>query len=641
MLINKYLLKIATIFGVLIVSLTGTTPISHASSNQINLGNDIRKAISNQTELGVNADQIDDGAVYFIHSASNSNLVWDVPANNYSNGTAPILYSKLGWGNQRFVVHEETEYNSKTYYTITPLYSPETTLILNSNNENETLKLGKDNNGSLQGFLSNKFIIEKSTYGYTISTGVSSFGKYIVPKDDNISSNNTLVQKTITNATTNKKYQWLFCKTDTLGNDLKNKIRINGRSKTVFNLTPPSTGEFIIETEKCGSDEIDTYLELHNQDGQRLAFNDDISRPSNLYSRIIYNFETTDDLKVMVNGFDNEDIGYVYLTLRPKNALYFAGVYDFDKNNNDRPGSLKKVKPYFPNYYIEVQGNRGTSAILETASNGKKKMNCEYFVFSGHGYSNAAGVEFYNGTFPEGFMWYKVPKLDGTKIAIWMTCHGARNYFKYGNSGTMTSMAYQSIEQGAEYSLGYVGEIYDPTLRSFPENFFEALNNGMTIPEAVNQGTEWAKTDNWWWWTFFGQFNDDFKNPILYKKGDQLKTSCGTGTYAKANSIEKQTSIGKNNYLYVDNTGNGESISYISTQSNSANSIARFVPFVFKTNYMNKTYELGFNCNPSTGRVNYYNLTLNSQITSFEFEKMMGKPTINVLNSIKSFSLNY
>lgn len=75
MLINKYLLKIATIFGVLIVSLTGTTPISHASSNQINLGNDIRKAISNQTELGVNADQIDDGAVYFIHSASNSNLV--------------------------------------------------------------------------------------------------------------------------------------------------------------------------------------------------------------------------------------------------------------------------------------------------------------------------------------------------------------------------------------------------------------------------------------------------------------------------------------------------------------------------------------------------------------------------------------
>lgn len=47
MLINKYLLKIATIFGVLIVSLTGTTPISHASSNQINLGNDIRKAISN------------------------------------------------------------------------------------------------------------------------------------------------------------------------------------------------------------------------------------------------------------------------------------------------------------------------------------------------------------------------------------------------------------------------------------------------------------------------------------------------------------------------------------------------------------------------------------------------------------------
>lgn len=115
-------------------------PASHSS---------VKHAVSEQTQLWTNADKIDDGGVYFIRNANNSNFVWDMPNNNYSDGTAPILYSSTGWGNQRFIVHEQTKYGGKMYYTITPLYSPKSTLKLGSNNENDTLKLGKDNNTSL------------------------------------------------------------------------------------------------------------------------------------------------------------------------------------------------------------------------------------------------------------------------------------------------------------------------------------------------------------------------------------------------------------------------------------------------------------------------------------------------------------
>lgn len=525
------------------------------------------------------------------------------------------------------------------YYTITPINSPDSTLRLENNNENATLKLGKDSNTSLEGFLSNKFIIEKSKYGYTISSGVSTFGKYIIPKDGSVSSNNTLVQKTISDATTNKNYQWLFCKTDTLGNDLKNKIYINGTNTQYFNLTPPSTGDFIIETEKCGSVIVDTYLELCDQNNNVLASSDDIFGSSNRYSRITYNFSNLNNLKVRVRGYNSRAVGCVYLTLRPKNALYFAGVYDFDKNNNDRPSSLNNVKPYFPNYYIEVQGNRGKSAILEEAPNGKKKINCEYFVFSGHGYSNAAGVEFYNSTSPEGFTYNDIPNMNGTKIAIWMTCHGARNYFKNGISGDKTSMAYESVKNGADYSLGYVGTIYDTTQRSFPENFFEALNNGMSIPDAVDQATQWVKDDNWWWWTFFGQFADDFKNPILYKNGDSLKAECGDGNYdddkKKSNTAKIVGSLSSNK-LYVDNTSQNQNsvIELSNITSYNTNNSSYNPQYVFKANYLGAEIELGFDCNPETNNVTYYNLTYNSVITSVEFETMMGNPSQSVLFSI-------
>ena len=631
--------KFKTILFLLVI-----TPIlcehNFSKNNAINqnLSKTIKRAYSEQEELFTNVDKIDDGAVYFIRNAANTNFIWDMPNGNVAEGVEPIICTYNGFGNQRFIVREETKYNGKMYYTISPLYAPTKTLRINDNTDKKNLVLGSDKNTSLVNFLSNKFMIEKSSYGFTITTGVSTFGKYIVPKDGQIADNVKLEQITSANVTSTKSSQWEFCKTDSLGVDLENKIRINGTSTRFFNLTPPSLGEFIIETKQYGSDLVDTYLELYDRSGNnRLAYSDDIEGANNRYSRITYNFTSVDDVQVRVRGFSANEIGYVYLLLRPKNPLYFAGVYDYDKNNNDRPSTLKEAQQFLPNHYLDVQSNRGVDAILELAPNGKKKINSEYFVFSGHGYSNVAGVEFYNSTNPEGFLWYDIPSLNDTKIAIWMTCHGARNYFKYGSTSQMTSMAYQSIYMGADYSLGYVGSIYDTTQRAFPKKFFDALQTN-SIPDAVTIATKKTIDANWWWWTFYGKSKDDFKNPILYKKGDSLNTTCGNGNYdleanAESMNVEMFDKISHNGYVMnIDNNAN-DIMSINSLYSNS--SVESLFPYKFISNYDGKLIKLGFKCDENTGEVIYYDFINNYEISSEEFELYMGEPNEKILNQLK------
>lgn len=509
-------------------------------------------------------------------------------------------------------------------YTISPLYAPELTLKTKNADDHQSLFLGKDANSSLFGFMSNKFAITKGSYGFLISSGSSTFGKYIAPKNGTTANGTELEQVTTSAATSNSLYQWQFCKTDTLGLDLQNKVKINGNTTSYFNITPPSTGNYVIETSRFSTN-VDTYLELYDSKNKKIASNDDIST-SNRFSRIIYNFTNTDDVNLRVRGFNSNANGYVYLTLHPKNALYFSAVYDYDKNNNDRPSSLNETKQYLSDYHVEIQANRGKKAILETAPNGKQKINSEYYVFSGHGFSNAAGVQFYNGTEKEDFLWSEIPSMSGTSIALWMSCHGARNYFKYGSSGDMTSMAYQTVLKGADYSLGYVGEIYDTNQRIFPKKFFEALQT-RSIPDAIDTATKWTEDENWWYWTFFGRTHDDIKNPILYHNGDALRSECGNGE----NDASKKKVAGKdivlgylqeNQYVFnLDDETDLETAKRLACSSKES-----LYQYKFITKNDSQLIKLGFDCDETSGKVSYFDFSNNRSISAEEFEMKMGTP---------------
>lgn len=628
----KKSVRLLSLLQLSVILLAGSVGIENNRLTQsVNLlSPQIKKAISNQEQLWVNADSLDDGGVYFIRNCSNTTFVWDMPNSNVSSGTKPALYQQLGYGNQRFILRKQWKYNDNECYTISPLYAPDSTLKTSNADDHQLLFLGEDENSSLNGFMSNKFAITKGKYGFVISSGASTFGKYIVPKDSTTENGTQLEQITSSSATSNPLYQWEFCKTDTLGLDLQNKVKINGNATSYFNITPPSTGSYIIETSKDNAN-VDTYLELYDLKNKKIASNDDIST-GNRFSRITYNFTSTDDVSLRVRGFNSNANGYVYLTLRPKNALYFSAVYDYDKNNNDRPSSLNETKQYLSDYHVEIQANRGKNAIIEKAPNGKQKINSEYYVFSGHGFSNAAGVQFYNGNEKESFLWREIPSMSGTSIALWMSCHGARNYYKYGSSGDMTSMAYQTVLKGADYSLGYVGEIYDTTQRIFPKKFFEALQT-RSIPDAINTATKWTEDENWWYWTFFGRTHDDIKNPVLYHNGDALRSDCGNGKY---DSSQKKVA-GKDKALdylnenqYVVNLEDKTDLESAKKLASSPEESAYQYKFITKND--GQIVKLGFNCDSTNGKVSYFDFTDNKPISAQEFEAKMGTPVQSTID---------
>lgn len=576
-------------------------------------------------------NELEDGAVYFIRNAYNTSLVWDMPNANMNEGVNPILYSQLGWGNQRFIVNKQTSYEGVEYYTISPLYASDKTLRVNTSNENELVVLGVDTNTSEENFLSNKFGISnvEGSSNFVITTGRTDFEKTIIPNGSNASTNNTLAQKNIANANSELIYQWQFLKTDTLGLSVKNKVLINGSNISYFNLTPPSLGTYIIETQNVNpNDSIDTYIELYDSNGGLLAFSDD--HGDGLNARVVYNFTTLNDCTIRLFGYDDDVYGYTNLVLRPNKELYFSAVYDPKNNNNDRATPLKQAQEQLIDYHLTVQTNLGKSAILEYNTIGKRKINCDYYVFSGHGYVDAAAVQFYNALNKEAFYWHEIPDLQGTTIAIWMACHSARNYYKYSNSNELVSMAHQSVVQGADYSLGYVGAIYDVTQNMFPVKFFEALKTypNYTIDQAVQQAIQWTINNNWWWWQFFGQYNDDFDNPILYQKGDSLNLNCGNGVYEDdkkfVEPIEKNLLLNESGLIkngYICNLDKDE-INGISFRDDA---FEKLIDYKFITKYNGEILKLGFECEKSTNRVYYYDITNKKQIDSTEFELKMGK----------------
>jgi hypothetical protein len=455
-----------------------------------------------------------------------------------------------------------------------------------------------------------------------------------------------LKQKLVGGFSTHPEYCWQFMKTDTLGLDVANLEYISGTQEQRFYVTPPSIGAFYIETRSYSSTRIvDTYMSLYLAGADtKVGFDDDSG--GNLNARISHSFSDTYDYYVLLRGYSSSTSGYCYLMFRPANEVFFAGTQDYDDQGVDRSTPLNDCKPFLQNmgYFVNVHCNLGFQEILEEASSGRKKIAGDYFVFAGHGFSNASGVVFYNGINSDGITYDELPAFANSKVVIWESCYGARNYSYNGN---LVSMAYQSVVNGAMYSLGYAGEIYSNTGNVFPAKFFEALQT-RSVEDAVTTATQWTIDSNWWYWTFFGQFNDDIANPILYKKGDSLKLSCGSGIYEanrkilgeklssnvsakkRASAFDlKQGMFTKSGY--VTNSKNVIDVpSELVIKSDSfaqnlvKNSGDEIYKFVAKTK--SGDVPLAFIANTESNTVKYFQLDTQEQITASEFESLMGNP---------------
>lgn len=402
-----------------------------------------------------------------------------------------------------------------------------------------------------ESLLSDKFVFEyiPSRGTFRISSGAGIYSKYLTTSGFSTNPGTNIVQKSYLSSYY-KNFEWYLTKTDSLGLNVKNVVQIYGTSEYGYNLTIQREGVYVIETVSHNGSNVDTVLTLKSTSNQVLSSND--NNGGSVFSKITYNFTQKGDYWVRVKGANTSQYGPISIQLRPEKELFFNTIWDpvlqLD-NVTELNSSIATWQSM--GYYANVLANMDQSSIYEQTLSGKMKMNNDYYIFWGHGTSGS--VWFYNGPNSndnQNLTAMELPLDLSSQIAsVWLTCHGAS---LADFDGYFTSMARESVIRGAEYSVGWRGEISSGGV--WLSNYIEALANGFTELAAVYQANEATKYDIWPLWLTAWMTNNDLWNPVVYRKNSQNQL-----VYSIANVL--------NPIEYLDDGGTAEQESLFQTNA--------------------------------------------------------------------------
>ena len=113
---------------------------------------------------------------------------------------------------------------------------------------------------------------------------------------------------------------------------------------------------------------------------------------------------------------------------------------------------------------------------------------------------------FYEGEFCRDLSASHLPDMDNTKLVVWSSC--------YVGADNGESMAYQCVSNGAEYSIGFPGKVYQETVATFVQALFEALKT-RTVFDAVETAVKKTKSEHWFRLTF-NLLDDTILQPNLF-----------------------------------------------------------------------------------------------------------------------------
>lgn len=465
-----------------------------------------KSSINPMSETWEYVDELEDGAVYFIRNALYDSKVLDVPNGNYSNNTNIILYSNLGWGNQRFVLNRECIIDGKQTYSLSPVEDETKFLSIQdkSDDENKALQIQTKTNYS-GSYKADKLYFTEGSVGnsYRISTAISDFSKYLTTENFSVADNAKIVQKSLDSSSI-RCYDWFLQKTDSLGINLKNEVYISGKNEIHFNMRVPRDGRYIIET-SLFSNSVDTYLTIKDEEDTILSSNDDGG--DGLFSKITINLSASQNYWVKVRGYNDSTSGKVYLSLRPEKIIYMNTYV----NNGDIDTRADATSPsndlQTSGYFVKNLINESFSNMTTIDLNDNTKFNNDYYMISSHG--SESGAVYIAPS--RCFYGSSLPNMANVKLAVWAICYG-------GKSGNVAeySMKHKSVQN----SLGFPGLTYVNTSKTFTDKLWSEIANGKSVSDSVNSALSHVKSNNWWK-NIFGWGDDTIISPILYSKGEK------------------------------------------------------------------------------------------------------------------------
>lgn len=477
-----------------------------------------RKVEGSQVSLWTPVSEIEDGAVYMIRSVDNPNLYWDLTGGYLTNGTEVQLYPVNYSHAQKFIFKRQFSLGGEMSYRLAPLFAYDKVLSFTTDSNGSTLKIADEEYVSDNDYylFRDKFCFLKDYWNpmqFTIATciGNSFYHRITV---DSIAQG----QKIKRGDTHNYSFvsrKWEIIKTDYLGLNVGNKVYANGVSETRLVARAPFVGEYVLETHTYPGENVDTYLRLvRDSDSVQVAYDDD-GGEGGYNAKITYNFTTIEEFSVFLRGYDSSERGYCYLVFRPAKTIYMTGTYDIDNQHCDRISAVNQAKTHlrnlgcFPVVFANIEHE---TVFADDDWEQSTKMDRDYYLFYGHGNSDGSHVAYFDRSVVDWAYSSELPTLNNAGLVVWMTCHGG-NYIP---SNPQMCMAYASVMRGADYSLGFAGDIYNLTADKFIPKFFEALNSH-SIQDSMSIASSYAIQANYFWWYFGdGQNLCDIDNPILF-----------------------------------------------------------------------------------------------------------------------------
>ncbi len=461
---------------------------------------------SGQSTLWTPVTQIEDGAVYMIRSAQSPNLYWDLTGGSLSNGTQVQLYECNYSHAQKFYIKKQFDMNGYTTYRISPLFAYDKLLRIPNASGYSILQVDEETKYTDKTLFNDKFIFSK--HQYSDSFDILSCVNQDLSINVNVSA--LVSGEKLYNCdqcqTLSDFHSWQLIKTDYIGLNIGNKTWVEGTNEFRYVARVPRLGRYVIETYNCGFYAVDTYLTLkRDSDNTVVDTNDDAGEGHN--AKIVYNFETIEEFSILVRGFNNNERGYCYLVFRPEKTLYFSGTYDYDNQKYDRVTPLNKCKENLNKmgYFTEVQANFNHNSIYsEQDWEGKLKIDRDYYVFIGHGGNDGTCSVYFDSKNPDWVDQSHIPSLNNTGLMLWMTCRGGK---EPANGGKDHCFAMAMAMKGADYSLGFRGDIGRSSANKFVEEFFKARVNNTQESSIVTA----ARNSGLW-------------DPVVFSDGGRTET---------------------------------------------------------------------------------------------------------------------
>ncbi len=585
-----------------------------------------------QKKIG-STNYLENNGVYFIRSKINPNRVVDVPNANYVENNNLIVFTGTYWGNQRFVL--EKSFNNT--YRIKPLDCNRLYFAVDNNNSNENNKiiLKKENDYNKKNILlTDRFKIEYvSSHGtFVIKTAVSNYSKYIALQDCEDKNNNKLIQKSYSDS--NYQYfEWIFERTDTLGINCNHAETYTPNSSKTFLLNMQYSVKYYVELVYPTT--INCKLTLFKDDGKGTIITE-ISSNGTGNIKVLCNSEAFITIGVKVSNLSNQSVNMT-VKVYPEKSYSVTTMFDVGKNDIDSISIPLDTIPYATSkgYYPIFQSNMHRDNILEVGPNGKKYINSDLYFDIHHG--NPGGTCFYEGVEENGG-WIDIvnmPSFNGTKFTYWGSCKSATNSSNHNNSGISSSLAKKAVSNGAQYSLGYPGDVYSRASRDFVLYFWEKYKDSNNIMECCKYALDCVSNKHWGL-EMIGMFNATWHPSLFYVHEGAITEVdvSGITVYSNKSASLNQcnTSNVNDNSFYIESAGqryikyNGLMTNILYSEENleqlnellknkiyPINNQSKFLIY-----YNNKFFEYSINDTSIEEQI-FFNVTLNKYVSGDEF----------------------